>query len=112
MSGDAVIYKYTVEETTIVKTLELHEKALRDIEFSLDGNTLYSTSKDRMILLSDLETGKFVREYTNAHEQPVSRMLVFGETEFATGSLLSNRSNQLNYLISLHCLFFFFRFGF
>lgn len=85
MSGDTFIYKYTVDENTLVNTLELHTKAIRDIEFSMDGKTLYSTSKDRSILLSDFETGKFLRLYQDAHDQPVSRLNVFGETGFATG---------------------------
>lgn len=85
MSGDAMIYKYSVEENTLLKTLELHTKAIRDIEFSLDGRTLLSASKDRSILISDFETGKFIRIYDNAHEQPVSTMSVFNEHLFVTG---------------------------
>lgn len=87
MSGDTFIYRYGVEENQLMNTLELHTKAIRDIEFSLDGCTLYSTSKDRSILLSDVETGKFKRIYDAAHDQPVSKMNVFSETGFATGLL-------------------------
>lgn len=85
MSGDTFIYKYGVDENQLVNTLELHTKAIRDIEFSLDGSTLYSTSKDRTIMLSDVETGKFKRIYDAAHDQPVSKMNIFSETGFATG---------------------------
>lgn len=87
MSGDAFIYKYTVDENTLVNTLELHTKAIRDIEFSLDGATLFSTSKDRSILLTDIETGKYQRMYEQAHEVPVCKLNVFSETGFATGGL-------------------------
>lgn len=85
ISGDALLYKYSVDGNVLVNTLELHVKAIRDIEFSLDGSVLYSASKDRSILLTDVQTGKFVRCYEQAHEQPVSRMNVFDDNLFATG---------------------------
>lgn len=85
MSGDALIYKYTVDDSVLVNTLELHVKAIRDIEFNHDGTVLFSASKDRSILLTDLQTGKFKRSYEQAHEQPVCKMNVFDENLFATG---------------------------
>lgn len=85
ISGDALIYKYSVDENVLVNTLELHLKAIRDIEFNHDGSVLFSASKDRSILLTDVETGKFRRCYEQAHEQPVSKMNVFDENLFATG---------------------------
>lgn len=85
ISGDALIYKYSVDENVLVNTLELHLKAIRDIEFNYDGSVLFSASKDRSILLTDVETGKFKRCYEQAHEQPVSKMNVFDENLFATG---------------------------
>lgn len=85
ISGDAVIYKYSVDGNVLVNTLELHVKAIRDIEFNHDGSVLYSASKDRSILMTNVETGKFIRCFDQAHEQPVSKMNVFDENLFATG---------------------------
>lgn len=85
ISGDALIYKYSVDGNVLVNTLELHVKAIRDIEFNYDGNVLFSASKDRSILLTDIESGKFIRCYEQAHEQPVTEMNVFDEHLFATG---------------------------
>lgn len=85
MSGDAFIYKYSCDENVLVNTLELHVKAIRDIEFSVDGKILYSTSKDRSILLTDVQTGKFVRNYEHAHDHPVSKMYVLDENLITTG---------------------------
>lgn len=79
------MYKYSNEENTLINTLEVHTKAISDIEFNLDGSTLFSTSKDRSIMLSDVHTGKLKRFYDNAHESPVYRMNVFCENLFATG---------------------------
>jgi WD domain, G-beta repeat. len=61
-------HKYTNENTEITSTLEVHTKACRDIEFSEDGNILFSTSKDKSIMLSDVNTGKLKQFYENAHE--------------------------------------------
>lgn len=85
ISGDALIYKYSADENVLVNTLELHVKAIRDIEFNHDGSVLFSASKDRSILLTDVQTGKFKRSYDKAHEQPVCKMNVFDENLFATG---------------------------
>lgn len=85
LTGDVLVYKYGNDENTLVNTLEVHTKAIRDIEFNLDGTTLFSTSKDRSIMLSDVHTGKLKRFYDNAHEVPVYQMSVFDENLFATG---------------------------
>lgn len=85
MSGDTFIYKYSVEENTLIETMELHTKAIRAIEFNPDGTLLYSTSKDRSILVTDVTTGKYKRLYEDAHRQPVSCMFVIDENLLATG---------------------------
>ena len=61
-------HKYTNESTEIMNTLEVHTKACRGIEFSKDGNILFSTSKDKSIMLSDVNTGKLKQFYEDAHE--------------------------------------------
>jgi WD40 repeat protein len=48
--------------------LEVHTKACRNIDFSKDGNILFSSSKDKSIMLSDVKTGKLKQFYENAHE--------------------------------------------
>lgn len=85
--GDVILYKYSNEENTVVKTFELHTKACRDIEFSADGNILFSVSKDQAIMLSDVESGKLVRFYEGAHDAPINSILVIDENFFATGWL-------------------------
>ncbi|XP_046831595.1 WD repeat-containing protein 55 homolog isoform X1 [Vespa crabro] len=83
--GDVILFKYTNEETELVSTMELHLKACRDIEFSHDGQTLFSTAKDLSVMITDMETEKLIRLYENAHEQPVYTMNILGEHGFATG---------------------------
>lgn len=86
--GDAVIYKYTLEENTVANRLELHTKAVRDIEFGPDGKVLYSAAKDKAIMLSDVETGKLVHYVENAHDVAPYCITVLDDNMFATGTLL------------------------
>lgn len=85
MTGDAFFYKYTNDENILEKTLELHEDACRDVEFSKDGNSLFSVSKDKTIMISDVETGKLNRFYEHSHTVPIYCVRVFDENVFATG---------------------------
>lgn len=61
-------YNYTNDSVELKETIELHTKACRDIEFSFDGNILYSSSKDKSIMLTDTQTGKLKGIYEKAHE--------------------------------------------
>lgn len=61
-------YKYNNEETNLISTLELHLKACRDIEFSEDGQMLFSVGKDRCIAITDVDTEKLIRLYEKAHK--------------------------------------------
>lgn len=42
-------------------------KAVRDVEFSKDGRSLVSCSKDKSILITDLETEKLTNVWDKAH---------------------------------------------
>lgn len=84
-TGDVLIYKFTNDECTIKDTHEVHTKSIRDIEFSLDGDLLISTARDRTIMVTDIETGKLKRFWDDAHEEPVYTMSVITENTFATG---------------------------
>lgn len=85
ITGDITLYKYSLAECSIVSTYETHTKACRDVEFSDDGDTLFSASKDKGIVLTDVATGKMVRFYDNAHEAPIYSLHVINENLFATG---------------------------
>lgn len=83
--GDVFLYKFTNEENTLMNTIEVHSKACRDVEFSNDGKTLFSAGKDKTVMLTDVETGKIVKFYDDAHDVPIYRLLVMDENVFATG---------------------------
>lgn len=85
ITGDVILHKYRNESTEVLNTLELHTKACRDIEFSKDGNILYSCSKDKSIMISDCNTGKLKQFYDNAHDNPLYCLLVMDENLLASG---------------------------
>lgn len=85
IEGDVLLYKYSNDENTLLHTIELHNKACRAIDFSKDGKILFSTSKDKAIMLSDVETCKLTRYYEDSHEVPVYTISVLNDNLFATG---------------------------
>lgn len=107
MSGDLFIYKYSLDENTLVHTHEAHAKAIRAVEFNTDGTLIYTASKDKSIAFTDIETGKYKRFYEDAHKQPISSLYVVDENLFATGdddgtvNLWDGRDKNSNPIFSL-----------
>ncbi|GAB0094290.1 WD repeat-containing protein 55 homolog [Sergentomyia squamirostris] len=85
ITGDVLFYKYSLEENQLVNTFELHMKACRDVEFSEDGDVLYTTSKDKSIMITDVNTGKLRRFYDEAHETAIYCVRPINENLIATG---------------------------
>lgn len=85
VTGDILIYKYTNEENTLLYTHEVHTKAIRDIEFSVDGRDLFSCSRDKSIMVTDFETGKLKRFWDKAHDEPIYTITVVDENLIASG---------------------------
>ncbi|KAJ8973266.1 hypothetical protein NQ317_017721, partial [Molorchus minor] len=83
--GDVLFYKYNNDGNTLMSTLELHTRACRDIEFSHDGNILFSTSKDKSIMLSSVESEQLIRFYEKSHDVPIYSLTVIDENLFSTG---------------------------
>ncbi|KAI5641517.1 hypothetical protein NE865_06274 [Phthorimaea operculella] len=83
--GDVQLYEYNNDETKLVNTLELHLKACRDVEFDNEGETLYSTAKDKVIMAVDVETGKLKKCYEKAHEEPVYCLKSLDNNKIVTG---------------------------
>ncbi|XP_043466099.1 WD repeat-containing protein 55 homolog [Leptopilina heterotoma] len=85
VTGDILLYKYNDEKTELVSTMEVHLKSCRDVEFSNDGQTLFSAAKDKSIMLMDIESGKLTRLYEEAHEFPIYSLTIINDNTFATG---------------------------
>jgi WD repeat-containing protein 55 len=83
--GDILVYKYSNDENTLLSTHEVHSKAIRDIEFSIDGKDLYSAGRDKSIMITDMETGKLKRLWEPAHDDPIYTLTVIDENLIASG---------------------------
>jgi WD repeat-containing protein 55 len=83
--GDVMIYRYSNQENTLVHTHEIHTKAVRDIEFSANGRDLFSCSRDKSIVASDFETGKYKRFWDAAHTEPIYTITAINENLIASG---------------------------
>lgn len=85
ITGDIHLYKYANEENTHLKTIEVHTKACRDVEFTEDGKALLTGSKDKTIMITDMETEKLKQFYDFAHEDAINKLLVIDENLFCSG---------------------------
>lgn len=85
ITGDLVLYKYDTDNVTICDTLEVHTKACRAVEYSDDGELLFSASRDRSIMISDSRTGKLKEFYDKAHEGALYCLTIVSEHVFASG---------------------------
>lgn len=85
INGDIQLIKYSNEENDIYKTMEVHTKACRDIEFSDCGKFLISGSKDMSIMITDIETEKLKKFYDGAHTDSVNKIYVLDENVFFSG---------------------------
>lgn len=83
--GDVMIYRYSNEENELLHTHEIHRKGIRDIEFSSNGTEMISCSRDKSIVVSDFETGKFKRFWDNAHSEPIYTLTQIDENLIASG---------------------------
>ncbi|XP_075146235.1 WD repeat-containing protein 55 homolog [Haematobia irritans] len=85
ITGDVALYKFSNDGNTHLRTIEVHAKACRDVEFSKDGINLLTCSKDKSIMVSDMETEKLKKFYESAHDEPINKLHVIDENLFATG---------------------------
>ncbi|XP_034949790.1 WD repeat-containing protein 55 homolog [Chelonus insularis] len=85
VEGDILIYNYSVENTNLLSTIEVHEKACRDLKFNDSGVSLWSVSKDKSIAITDVNTEKLTGIYEKAHDDPIYVINLLTEHTFATG---------------------------
>ena len=85
IQGDVALYEYSNEGNTLLRTIEVHAKACRDVEFTEDGCNILTCSKDKSIMVTDMETEKLKKFYESAHDEAINKLHVIDENIFATG---------------------------
>lgn len=85
ITGDVALYEYSNEGNTLLRTIEVHAKACRDVEFTEDGRSILTCSKDKSIMVTDMVTEKLKKFYESAHEEAINKLHVIDENLFATG---------------------------
>lgn len=85
ITGDVALYEYSNDGNTLLRTIEVHAKACRDVEFTEDGRNILTCSKDKSIMVTDMETEKLKKFYESAHDEAINKLHVIDENLFATG---------------------------
>ncbi|XP_037940840.1 WD repeat-containing protein 55 homolog [Teleopsis dalmanni] len=85
VTGDVCLYKLGNEKNTLLRTIEVHAKSCRDVEFSEDGRNLITCSKDKSIMITDMQTERLKKFYESAHDDAINKLHVLDENLFATG---------------------------
>jgi len=87
VNGVVELYRYGVGDganTKVLKTKHAAGSSCRGVQFSADGMQMYTIGSDRRLQIVD-STGKIVREYDDAHNESINRMLLLSENLLATG---------------------------
>ncbi|KAF4529860.1 hypothetical protein B566_EDAN017681 [Ephemera danica] len=82
--GDVLLYKYSNESNELLETMEVHTKACRSVEFSTDGMSIITASKDMSWMVTDVATGKLKKLEEDAHENPIFSLKLIDENRVAT----------------------------
>uniref|UniRef100_A0A034WH98 WD repeat-containing protein 55 homolog n=1 Tax=Bactrocera dorsalis TaxID=27457 RepID=A0A034WH98_BACDO len=85
ITGDVYLYAYANEENTLLRNIEIHAKSCRDVEFTEDGRDLLTCSKDKSIMITDMETEKLKKFYESAHDEAINKLHIIDENLFSTG---------------------------
>uniref|UniRef100_A0A0K8WLR3 WD repeat-containing protein 55 homolog n=1 Tax=Bactrocera latifrons TaxID=174628 RepID=A0A0K8WLR3_BACLA len=85
ITGDVCLYAYANEENTLLRNIEIHAKSCRDVEFTEDGRDLLTCSKDKSIMITDMETEKLKKFYESAHDEAINKLHIIDENLFSTG---------------------------
>ncbi|XP_065202910.1 WD repeat-containing protein 55 homolog isoform X2 [Planococcus citri] len=83
--GDIYLYSYDVENTQVALKYSAHMGSCRRIEFDDQGESIYSISDDKCIIVADANSGKFKNVFDDAHSHPIYSLLVINDNLFSTG---------------------------
>ncbi|KAI8823021.1 WD40-repeat-containing domain protein [Fimicolochytrium jonesii] len=86
IEGNVACHRYTPgQEATQAWSAKIHKESCRALDFSVDGNVLYSASKDQTLQVIETETGKVLLKKPKAHSEPINALQTLSESLIATG---------------------------
>lgn len=85
IDGELAVWRYSLEKNEEVRRSKTHPKACRGLEFTQDGKTLFSISKDKSWKMIDVETMRIVVDMQKAHKSALFAMALIDEWLCATG---------------------------
>ena len=85
VTGEVQLHQYSLDGNKLLATIGHHKESCRALQFSPDGQTLYSAAKDSIIGAFDLGSMKPAGLLTNAHQTAVSSLLVIDEHTLCSG---------------------------
>ncbi|XP_007899191.1 WD repeat-containing protein 55 [Callorhinchus milii] len=87
LDGDVYVVSYSCVEggNQELWSSGHHLKSCRKLDFSSDGQQLFTVSKDKSIHIHNVEGGKLVTRIPKAHSAAINSLLLIDENMFATG---------------------------
>jgi WD40 repeat protein len=88
VTGEVQLHQYAVEGgNKLLSHIGHHTESCRALQFSPNGQTLYSGGKDSVIGAFDLNSMKSSGLLTKAHDTAISSLLVIDDTTLVSGYL-------------------------
>eukprot|EP00743_Colponemidia_sp_Colp-15_P003607 GILK01003890.1.p1 GENE.GILK01003890.1~~GILK01003890.1.p1 ORF type:complete len:372 (-),score=71.69 GILK01003890.1:117-1232(-) len=84
IDGEIQLYHYTAQENKCILKLNHHAESCRSLQFSPDGNFLFSASSDKSMAAVD-RAGKIAWHNVGAHDSPINSMLCVDEHTIVSG---------------------------
>ncbi|KAK8935026.1 hypothetical protein KSP39_PZI014743 [Platanthera zijinensis] len=86
INGELHLYRYQADsQPQRVLQVSAHDEFCRAVRFVDSGRVVLTSSPDRSILATDVETGSAISRFEEAHKDSINRLVVLTETTIATG---------------------------
>eukprot|EP00823_Brevimastigomonas_motovehiculus_P008883 TRINITY_DN835_c0_g1_i1.p1 TRINITY_DN835_c0_g1~~TRINITY_DN835_c0_g1_i1.p1 ORF type:complete len:463 (+),score=193.47 TRINITY_DN835_c0_g1_i1:67-1455(+) len=85
INGTVEIHEYSEEKNKKVYSSQFHKNACRSLQFSTNGEVLFTAGKDGAIVVFDLNKLKPSNRIEKAHIHPINRIKVYSENVLVSG---------------------------
>jgi len=85
ITGTISVFSYSNTENKKLLDFKHQKESCRCLDFSPDGQRLYSGCRDNSIYCTDMNTGSMLHSFPNAHDQSISSMNIISDNLIASG---------------------------